>query len=72
MYAHWRGGIAATALLGLLGGGASAGESAGPPKGIVLVPAGGFMMGCSPGESACNGDEKLYHSPPGGPLLPRC
>ena len=29
-----------------------------PPKGMVLVPEGWFMMGCVPGDEYCKGDEK--------------
>ncbi|MDP8254818.1 MAG: formylglycine-generating enzyme family protein, partial [Candidatus Alcyoniella australis] len=34
---------------------------ASPPAVMVLIPGGTFQMGCSPGDSECDGDEKPRH-----------
>ena len=39
----------------------AAGVCAGEPEGMAPVPAGTFNMGCVPGDSACDGNEKPRH-----------
>jgi len=56
-----RDGEAKTATVALKESKGTVVQGTGPTEGMVLIPGGTFWMGCVPGDSECEGDEKPRH-----------